>query len=265
MRIFFFPPVPLWSKEVRKSAEAHKHGRKLGERWLIARLFKQGLSSSGSGHGAQCEQVSSNQPIALYSKTSEKVLLLESVLRGSTPENAYNKSTCCSSESAGARSHQVQELWFAHLCVSSVWAKDSTPLLPAALESCYSTQMLQVLSAVLCASRIFLHSFLYPLFLCVISTYSSIQGFCTRMGFRLCAEGTMNIKPLGTLSRLARESLRYEAEPAGHDSPLWVKLPYANCGLFVTSVLWGMGAVQRLWARGAAQWAGFCVTCLSVL
>lgn len=57
------------------------------------------------------------------------------------------------------------------------------------------------------------------------------------MGFSLYAEGPMNIKPSGTLSGHARESLGYEAEPAGHDSPLWVKLPYANCGLFVTSVL----------------------------
>lgn len=98
MRIFFFPPVPLWSKEVTKSAEAHKHGRKLGERWLTVRLFKQGLSSSGSGRGAQCEQVSSNQPIALYSKTAENMPLLGSVLRGSTPENAYNKSMCWSTK-----------------------------------------------------------------------------------------------------------------------------------------------------------------------
>lgn len=237
MRIFFFPPVPLWSKEVTKSAEAHKHGRKLGERWLTVRLFKQGLSSSGSGRGAQCEQVSSNQPIALYSKTAENMPLLGSVLRGSTPENAYNKSMCCSSESAGARSHQVQELWFANLCLFCLSKRLHTTA------PCSSGVLLLrpdapgPLCCYLCISHL---SAFFPV--ASISLHYRHLFFYSRLLYKdgiqaLCRKGTMNIKPSGTLSRPARESLRYEAEPAGHDSPLWVKLPYANCGLFITSVL----------------------------
>lgn len=62
--------------------------------------------------------------------------------------------------------------------LSELMTSDYYP--PAVLEFHYPTQILPVLSAILCASHIFLHSSQYPLFLCIVSTYSSIQAYYLR-------------------------------------------------------------------------------------
>lgn len=80
--------------------------------------------------------------------------------------------------SAGSRKPLSIGAVTAPLCaslLSELTTSDYYP--PAVLESHYPTQILPVISAILCASHIFLHSSQYPLFLCIISTYSFIQVY----------------------------------------------------------------------------------------
>lgn len=80
--------------------------------------------------------------------------------------------------SAGGRKPLSTATVTASLCVSLL--AELTMLdyySPAALASGYPAQILPVLSAFLCASRIFLYSSQYALFLCVVSRYSSIEAY----------------------------------------------------------------------------------------
>ena len=196
IRILFFPPVPLWSRGSQSwqklinmcpgfswdRFKPQQHGRRVGEKWLTAHLFQEGLSWSGSGHMSQVVWASRQQPAHLRVLSTTRLLNRSrfprvSLCWGGALWETHNKSTCCCFKCWGQETSRYRSSDCCFMCVSFGWAEDFRLQIPYSSGIWLSGPDTPCLSAILCAPRIFLHAFQYPLFLCGISPYSSIQAY----------------------------------------------------------------------------------------